>query len=267
MKYNFKEDYKYIFDTPAKRQQEIAVASKIMILLNANKYNDIIDFAEKNKTYQDFLKNNELENVVKHFGNILSEQDFKAIIEQIIKVTDMKKSYDKENIKTSNIEEKEYVSYEGNNKTFFLDNSNTQMTVERQLQELQKTEQKFQTTDTKQNTEKMMEELEKNKKEKLNLQYINQIDINKLTNNQKENFNVALSYQQNIPYPIRIDIDRGIIVDENNNIMRIIRNDGNVFIVGDNNEVKNKGHETPENNKKFQKTLMPSLNTIYSQNN
>ena len=48
MIYNLKE-YELIFDTPMKRQQELAVARKIMNLLNKNKYDNLEEF--KNKDY------------------------------------------------------------------------------------------------------------------------------------------------------------------------------------------------------------------------
>ena len=53
MTYNFKE-YKTTFDTPMKRQQEVAIARKIMDILNKNKYDDLEEFITKNGNYQDF---------------------------------------------------------------------------------------------------------------------------------------------------------------------------------------------------------------------
>ena len=82
MVYNFKE-YKAIFDTPMKRSQEFAISSKIMDLLNKNKYESLEEFISKNTHYQDFLKNNNMENVVKHFGNTLTEEDYTRILEHL----------------------------------------------------------------------------------------------------------------------------------------------------------------------------------------
>ena len=36
MKYNYRQDYTHIFDTPAKMEQESVVVNKIMDLLNNN---------------------------------------------------------------------------------------------------------------------------------------------------------------------------------------------------------------------------------------
>ena len=73
MIYNFKE-YKPIFDTPMKRQQELAISRKIMDLLNKNKYDNLEEFITKNNNYQDFLKKNNMSTVIKHFGNTLKKR-------------------------------------------------------------------------------------------------------------------------------------------------------------------------------------------------
>ena len=262
MVYIYKE-YNHVFDSPAKRQQEIVIVKKIMDLLNKNKYNDIYDFNDKNQTYQNFLKNNELENVVKHFGNTLNEEDFKRIQEQMVKLTEKKKSFEKESIKTTNIGDKQYNTFKGTDKTFFLDNSHSSMSIERQLEELQPTQQQFQTDDINKNTENMMNELEKEKKESLNLRYLNEFDIDLLNETQKEIFKVAMEHQAKFQNPIRIDIERSLIVDEFNNISKIENNDGEFSIISENDNEK----ENMMEQKTHQKKLIPSTNTIYSDNN
>ena len=219
MVYIYKE-YTHIFDTPAKMEQESVIVNKIMDLLNKNKYDSIYDFINRNQTYQDFLKNNQLDNVVKHFGNTLNEADFKLIQNEIVKLTEKKKSFEKETIKTTNIGEKQYNSYIGNEKSFFLDNSDSNMSIERQMEELQKTEEKFQTSDNSQNTENMMKELETNKKQSLNLQYIKDISVDKLNKEEQDVLVATTNYQIDTQNPIRVDLKNNVIVDEFNNIMR-----------------------------------------------
>lgn len=264
MIYNYKEDYKHIFNTPAKKQQEMCIAQKIIELLNNNKYDSIYEFVTKNQTYQDFLKKNQMENVVKHFGNTLSEEDFKLIQEQIIKITQEKKSSDKKNVKTTHIDGKEYISFDGENKDYFFDNSHSNMTIEREMDELQKAQRNFQTTDAKQNAENIMQEMEKEKKESLNLYYIHEIDVSKLNKDQKEIFDVVVNYQLDNPKPIRVDLDRGILVDSENSISKVEKNNGEFTIISENEE-KTQTEEKNEE-KTFQKSLTPSLNTIYSNN-
>lgn len=267
MVYNYRIDYEHIFDTPAKKEQESVIVNKIMDLLNNNKYDNINDFIEKNDTYQDFLKNNNLETVVKHFGNTLNEQDFKNILEALVKITEKKKNFEKENIETKHVDGKEYNVYEGTEKGYIFDNSHSNMSLERQMEELQKTQNQFQTADKSKNTESMMEELEKEKKESLKLQYLHEVDISKLNNHDKDLFNLAANYQLDSSEPIRIDFERGLIVNEANDIMKIDNKDGVLTIVDEKKEQKSVSE--PQENmgpKVNQKKLIPSPNTLYSAN-
>ena len=258
MTYTYKE-YNHIFDTPAKKEQEKVIVFKIMELLNKNKYDNIQEFIDKNQTYQNFLKNNSLDNVVKHFGNTLSEEDFINIQNQLLNLSEKKKSFEKENIKTTNIKDKQYVSFAGTDKNYYLDNSHSDMSIERQMQELQKQQNGFQTSDSHQNTENMFKELENTKKEKFNLKYINEININNLNESEKEFFQVMLDYQLSVNDLIKVDIEKQIIVDSNNNIMRVLKENGEFRILGDNEKNIDSNSE-----KTYQKTMTISPNTIYS---
>lgn len=269
MKYNYKQDFKHIFDTPAKMEQESVVVSKIMELLNKGKYDNIYDFVSKNPTYQDFLKKHSLENVVRHFGNTLSEEDFKKIQSELVKITEKKKSFEKENLKTTNIGDHQYITYEGTEKTVFLDNTHTKdnMSIERQLEVLQPTQQEFQTTNATQNTDKMIDELEESKKESFNLQYLKDVNIDNLSERKKQILEVAKHYQLNVSMPIRIDLEREVIVDELNSIMKIEQVNGEFVILGKDNNQKDSIEKTEiKESNSFQKKLVPSPNTLYSEN-
>lgn len=266
MKYSYKE-YRHVFDSPAKKQQEIVIVNKIMELLN-NKYDNLEEFINKNKTYQDFLKNNQLENVVKHFGNTLNEDDFLRIVDSIRNLTKDKQGFDKTNIETTNIGDKQYNYFKGVDKAYFFDNSHSEMSIERQMEVLQPTEKEFQTANKQQNTENMMKELEENKKESFNLHYLKEFNIDLLNEKQQEILRAATNFQLDTINPIRIDIDKGIIVDDNNNIFKIEEVDGQLCILGDNNKVKNEVEKQDiKQPRSLQKTLTPSPNTIYSANN
>lgn len=258
MIYNFKE-YKPTFDTPMKRQQELAISRKIMDLLNKNKYDNLEEFITKNGNYQDFLKKNNMTTVVKHFGNTLIEEDYIKILENLRNLTKSKQDFEEDNIKTTNIDGKQYNSFKGEDKTYFIDNSRTDKSIEDQMKDLQSTEQIFQTTDQRQNTENMFKELER-KKEGLNLHYLHQINYELLNNEEKLLFQIANDYQQNIDGVIRIDLKKGIIVDELDNIMKIEKNNGEFSIIKDENGIEKE--EVQE--KSYQKTLTPSRNTIYN---
>ena len=268
MVYNYRTDYSHIFDTPAKKEQESVIVNKIMDLLNNNKYDSIYDFIERNDTYQDFLKNNNLETVVKHFGNTLNERDFKNILNELVKTTEKKKDFEKDNIQTKKMDNKEYAIYEGESKDFIFDNSHSNMSIERQMEELQKTQTQFQTTDNKKNTDLMMRELEKEKKESLKLEYLHEIDISKLNGEQKDLFNVAANLQLNSTEPIRVDFERCLLVDEANNIMKVENRNGNLVIIDEKNEEKKFSNNQESIEPKVnQKKLTPSSTTIYSSNN
>ena len=259
MVYNFKE-YKTIFDTPIRRQHELAISRKIMDLLNKNKYDDLEEFITKNNNYQDFLKKNNMTTVVKHFGNTLKEEDYIKILENLRTLTKDKKDFETENIKTTNIGNKQFNSFKGEDKTYFIDNSIVDKSIEDQMKDLQNTQQDFQTTDQKQNTENMFKELER-KKEVINLNYLNEINYNLLNNEEKELFQAANDYQQDIEGVIRVDLKKGIIVDELDNIMKIEKNNGEFSTIKDENGIE-KDVEVKE--KTFQKTLNPANHTIYS---
>jgi len=263
MEYKYKE-YKHIFDTPAAMEQEGAIVNKIMDLLNKNKYDNIDEFIEKNPSYQDFLKNNELEIVMKHFGNTLNEADFKRILESMVELTKNKNDFDKDNIKTTTIDDNQYNSYKGNERNYYFDNSNNDMNIERQIEELQPTQNEFQTNDKEKNTENMMRELEDSKKESLNFKYLNEFDLDSLNEEEKKMWNTVANYQLNTNGILRIDIEKKVIIDENENIMKIENRDGEFTISGQTNEVTFKNEEKENTH---QKKLMPNTNTIYSNNN
>lgn len=260
MIYNFKE-YKPEFNTPMKRQQELAIARKIMDLLNKNKYDNLEEFITKNGNYQDFLKKNNMHTVIKHFGNTLKEEDYIKILENLRVLKKQKQDFEKANIKTTNIDNKQFNSFKGEDKTYFIDNSNTDKSIEDQMKDLQPTMQHFQTSDQKQNTENMFKELE-TKKEGLKLNYLHEINYDLLNNEEKELYNVADNHQQNVDGVIRVDLSRGIIVDEQDNIMKIEKNNGEYTIIKEENGVEKQVNQ--EKTYQKQRVLTPSQNTIYS---
>ena len=76
MEYKFNE-YERIFDTPSKKMEERTIVEKILSILNENdKYNSLENFYNDNMNFETFLKNNNLENVLKHFGNQLNQDDY-----------------------------------------------------------------------------------------------------------------------------------------------------------------------------------------------
>lgn len=259
-------EYKPVFDTPLKRQQERAVVVQIMRLLNEGKYDSLEEFMNKNPNYQEFLKKNDMENVVKHFGNTLGEVDFKTILESLRRLSKDKKAFSEENIKTTSIGDKEYVSLNNGQQPINLDNSSSGKSIESQMRELQPTQQEFQTSDRAKNTENLFKELSDSKKEGINLFALNQIDRSKLNNEESLYYNVAVNYQFSTGKLVKVDVQKGIIADDNNNLFRIINENGQITIKGENSEEK--GNENTKN-EEIQKggrqlVLKASPNSIYS---
>ena len=228
MVYNFKE-YKPIFDTPIKRSQELAISTKIMDLLNKNKYGSLEEFISKNSNYQNFLKNNNMENVVKHFGNTLIEEDYTKILENLRVLTKAKQDFEKENIKTTNIDDKEYSMLKGKDNSYFIDNSDKKNSVEEQMKNIQDKSEDFQTSDISKNTENMFKYLE-GKNDGLNLRYLSEVNYDTLNNEERNLYRIALLYQQDKKEPLRLDLNKGIIVDKDNNISRIQKENGEFSI-------------------------------------
>ena len=241
MEYKIKE-YEPIMTTPNKRLEEKAIVERIMHILNeSKKYNSLEDFYNKNRTIDEFKKNNNMDIVLKHFGQKINQEDYEKIIDSIKKLTEQKSSFDKEGIKTSTIEDKEYITYENDDEAFFLDNSYSDKSIEEQMSDLQKTSNEFQTSDTKENTKKMMEELRTNIKTELTLRYLTEINYEVLNTEQQKLFKFVFEYQQNSIGLIRVDLDEKVMVDEENNIMKI-------ELVNDEFKIQNSKDKYKENN-------------------
>ncbi len=255
-------EYKPLFNTPMKRKQEVAIATAIMKILNKNKYDNLEEFITKNPNYQDFFKKFSTEPIILNFRHELKhfkEEDYIKVLENLRLLTKSKKEFEQENIKTTNLDNKQFNSFKGKDKTYFIDNSNSNKSIEEQMKDLQPTQQDFQTTDEKQNTENMFKELE-TKKEGLNLNYLHEINYDLLSNDEKVLFQIANDYQQGITGVIKVDLKKGIIVDELDNVMKIEEINGSFTIIKD-----DKGVEKDEIvTKSFQKTLAPNKNNIYS---
>lgn len=106
------KDLKNIKDT--KHEQEMAIVSKIMNLLNRGTYNNIEDFYNKNNNLQAFVKSS-FETPLTHFGRNetpMNEEDYKNIIENIRIIAKKKQSIETKDISTTQIDKNEKNSYQ-----------------------------------------------------------------------------------------------------------------------------------------------------------
>lgn len=219
MLYVFKE-YESTFDTPLKRQQEQAIARKIMTLLNNKKYSTLDSFVASNQDYHTFLKNNNFENVVKHFGNSLNQEDYNVIIQNLKTLTSKKESFEKESIKETKIDNKEYVALNASDKTYYVDNTG-QKPIEEQMKDLQTSQEIFQTSDPRKNADNMFKELHDNVKTSIEPVLLHQIDETKLNEDEKKTLDTAVNYQMQNGVEVKLDVNKGVMIDENENIKKI----------------------------------------------
>lgn len=256
------DEYKPLFDTPMKKIQEIAIATAIMKILNKNKYDNLEEFIAKNPNYQDFLKKFSTEPIILNFRNELKhfkEEDYIKILENLRALTNSKKEFERENIKTTNLDNKQFSSLKGQDKTYIVDTSHDKKTIEERMSDLQPTQERFQTADKKQNTENLFKELE-SRNDGLKLLFLNEINFDSLNNEEKLLFQIAQSYRKDSNEVIRIDLKKGIIVDDNDNIMKIEEVNGEFIITKTENNVD----KQQQADKAPQKRLTASRNTLNS---
>ena len=250
MKYKFNE-YEYAIDTPNKRLEEKAIVERIMLILNENKsFNSLDDFLNRNKTIDEFKSNNNMDVVLKHFGNNITQEDYEKIINSLKKLTEQKLSFDKEEIRTSTIEDKEYVAYKGKDENIYLNNSYSDKSIEEQMKDLQKENSDLQTSDIKENTERIMQEMKKDKKIELTLRYLNEINYEVLNEEQQQLFKFVFDYQKKLNELIRVDLDEKVMVDNSDNIIKIEKIDGEFKIINSdekyNNSIKSSENQMNE---------------------
>ena len=79
-------------------------------------------------------------------------------------------------------------------------------------------------------------------------------------------YNVAVNYQFSTGKLVKVDVQKGIIADDNNNLFRIINENGQITIKGENSEEKGnentKGEEIQKGGRQL--VLKASPNSIYS---
>ena len=270
LKYDYKNDYSYnskikkVGEGKAKYEQAVYVVNEIMKILNEGKYNNLNDFIEKNSSLEEFLKNNpRIQTAIKHanntFGNPLNETDYTDILNTLKQITEIKQSFDKESMNVVDLNEDQYGSMKIDDQMHYIDNSNSIDSIEEKMTEIQPSQNDFQTIDIKKNTENMFKDLE-SRQDGLNLQSLDEINKNLLTEEENELFQVAINYQTSNNSKIKIDLNKGIIVDEKNNIAKITKQDGEVKII--NQDSKEKEENEKSNN--FQKVFKPNNNTIYN---
>ncbi len=219
-----------------KESEENFVVVTVMKLLNNNKFDSIDDILKYNgDNYKTFLKNNNLDNVPIHYGNCLSNEDFHSVLNQIKEYAKDKLSFDKNNVNELSFDNKEYVEYNGT----VLDDSFNNKPINEQLEEKQKQSEDYQSLDHKNNIDKLMDEMNKEKRE-VSFENINNINRDNLNAEQKRMYDAALvtNYTDKNNAHLEISLEDGLTKDDENNIGQL-KSVGSDMVLNNSNNSQN----------------------------
>ena len=226
-----------IKDTPMAREQEKVVVNKIMDLLNNNKYDNLEELVKLNEKYSDFLKKQYMETTIKHFGNRFTDEEYAAIINNLRQLTKDKMDFDKEGIKSATFGDETYNIYENKEEEREIQLvNNSDEPIEEELNHKQQDSSEFQTVDPSVNTGRMFSDMEKHEKESLNLHTLLDINVDFLNESELEIYNVAQEYQELKDIIVRLDVQRGVIIDPENNVFKVEKEDEKLVMRDENGE-------------------------------
>jgi len=274
MFYSYKEyDPEFVVDfkTIPKKMAAKSFVNYIFDVLNNKTYADIETFFKDNSTFELFLKNY-VKNVgkssssikinssmiIRHFGGPLEESDYQLIIQSIFKLTEKKRSFNGEQIKTTDVDKKEVVSYKNEeNDSIYLINSNDK-SISEQLEEKQKDDVSYQTLNADQNASNMLKDLENHSKESLHLVPLKDLisDLDSLNEKDRELIFEVVSRSSDID-DVKVDLENGMYIDNYGNVSQIKNKDGDIKEYGgeDNTTLGTKTEE-----KTYQKTYQMTKN-------
>lgn len=270
--YDYKEycdnsDFKKVCEGKAKAEQETILVSRIMDILNSKKI-DLDEFIKTNSTLQSFLSNDSIANTaIKHvntFGNPINEEDYIQMLERLKTIKKQKESFKTDDIKTSTIDSKEkteqYNSLEIDEKYHYLDNSDSNKTIEKRMSDIQNENKEFQTIDADKNTENMFKHLE-GKQEEINFESLNQINYFDLSQIERNLYDKAFEYQIKSLFPVKVNLKKGLMTDNKGSVIKI---EESGKILDEENGMQLETGESKDMENSYQKVLTHSSNTIYS---
>ena len=219
------EEYakEYTMFSGNKGSEENAIAATFIYLINNNKFDSIDDALKYNgNSYKTFMKNNRRDNIPAHYGNNITDADFKLIVDNFKKMVNDKLKFDKDKIHELDFENKEYVEYDGH----VLDNSLKDRPIEEELRYMQRENPEFQSLNSSENTDKMMDVQRNEKKREVEFTDLSDIDRDKLNSEEQRLFDAALIEERVSGKDKDISIEDGLIKDDDNNINQI-KEEGN----------------------------------------
>lgn len=226
-----------------KEMEMLIVENKIKKLIeNDPTIADIDEAIKKFGNFQFFKEKNKLTNVFGRNNNPMTNEDYLKVLEKLKKFYDKQKQFNKNNIKTTSVNDKKIVTYTKDNKNVILDDSYNKKTFEDQLKGLQKTNSNFRTQDLKTNTNNMMNHMQKEVKVEIKPKLLKQINTSFLNEEERKIYASALLFQEQIHNPVKIDINRKLIFDNDNNVYSIEKRESGIVILPTKNKEKK---ETP----------------------
>lgn len=215
-----------------KEMEMLIVENRIKKLIEKDStVTDIDDAIKKFGNFQIFKEKNNLTNVFGRNNNPMNNEDYLKVLDKLKKFYDNQKQFNEENIKTTNIDDKNIITYKDGNNNVILDNSYSKKEVNEQLKDLQKTNSDFRTQNLNTNTNNMMKHMKEEKKEEIKPKLLKEININSLGEEEKKLYTTALLFQEQIHKPIKIDMYRKLIFDNDNNVYSMEKRDTGIIIL------------------------------------
>lgn len=215
-----------------KEMEMLIVENRIKKLIEKDStVTDIDDAIKKFGNFQIFKEKNNLANVFGRNNNPMNNDDYLKVLDKLKKFYDNQKQFNEENIKTTNIDDKNIITYKNGNNNVILDNSYSKKEVNEQLKDLQKTNSDFRTQNLNTNTNNMMKHMKEEKKEEIKPKLLKEININSLGEEEKKFYTTALLFQEQIHKPIKIDMYRKLIFDNDNNVYSMEKRDTGIIIL------------------------------------
>lgn len=200
---------------------------------------DIDDVIKKYGDFQTFKEKNNLNNALGRNNNPMTNEDYLEVLDKLKKFYDNQKGFSKENIETVNAGDKKIVSYKSDDGKIILDDSYNNKPFEEQLSIFQNTNSDFRTQNLKTNTDNMMKHMQQEVKEEIKPKLLKEFDMNYLNDDDKKLYATALLFQEELHNPIKIDMHRKLIFDNDNNIYNVEkRENGFVILPTKSNEKK-----------------------------
>lgn len=214
-----------------KRFEEMVIIEKIENFIKKDRYSDIDDFIRKNPNFHLFLQNNKLDAVLSRSRNSINEDDYIKIISKIKENHKKQQLHNSESVNTINIGDKKIVTYKTNDKEMILDDSYNNREFNKQLDYLQQTNTDFRTNDINKNTDNMMNYMKNEIKDEIKPKYLNDVNTSSLNNEEKRMFATASLFQEQINSPIKIDLNRNMIFDKDNNVYSMEKRESGIIIL------------------------------------